>query len=94
MLSVALGLELDGPSVLQCKLLLEVRLTHPRIGVNSLVLSMAGKARKKTLKCSCKITKLNWLESLLRLACMVMAGKLQGGVKHARKKFLSGPGRS
>ena len=42
---------------------------------------MAGKARKKPLKSSYKVTEPNWLKSLLKPACMVMAGKLRGGVE-------------
>jgi len=46
---------------------------------------MAGKARKKPLRSSCKITELNWLKSLPKPACMIMAGKLQEGVESMSK---------
>ncbi|MEM2546968.1 MAG: hypothetical protein QXM37_05005 [Candidatus Bathyarchaeia archaeon] len=47
-------------------------------------MSAAGKAVKKLLKNSCKITKLNCLESLLRKVCMVTDGKLK-----KRREYMS-----
>jgi hypothetical protein len=76
MLPLALGLELDGLSVLQVSFSWKFCTGIRSIGVDSPVLGMTGKARKKPLRSSYKVTKLNWLKSLLKLACMVMAGNL------------------